>query len=276
MVFVEINPPILVAFLFFLVCGCYLYLYIVTVTENTNSKSRNDYLSAGMCLVLHSLSFGLMTITANAVLCRFFWAVGFISSCLFFSRWLMFSSNMAPISNHLARRMVSATSVLAVIISLACVFSGDAVFIMTRYGVQFSYHNSIYFMVAIVFIAIVSLAFIFLFFRWQHEAALKRNRIQALLFLALSSLIGPIGIATDLIIPTFTENTAIPLASLCFLPSSIPLFLSMRKYKTLSITVPNASGYVFNTVTVPTLVLDHNNFIRLENTGEGNYLIRLN
>ena len=274
MAFIEINPPFLVASLFFLVCGCYLYLYIVTVTENTKSKSRNDYLSAGMCLVLYSLSYGLMTITANEVFCRFFWAVGFISSCLFFSRWLVFSSNMAPIGNPLARRMVSATFALSLIISITCVLSGDAVFVMTRYGVQFSYHNSIFFMVATVFIAIVSLAFIFLFFRWQRESEIKRDRIQALLFLVLSSLIGPVGIATDLIIPTFTENTAIPLASLCFLPSSIPLFLSMRKYKTLSITVPNASGYVFNTVTVPTLVLDHNNIIKLENTASCEFLGR--
>jgi dsRNA-specific ribonuclease len=48
----------------------------------------------------------------------------------------------------------------------------------------------------------------------------------------------------------------------------------MRKYKTLSITVPNASGYVFNTVTIPTLVLDHKNNINLENNAAFDFLGR--
>jgi len=40
----------------------------------------------------------------------------------------------------------------------------------------------------------------------------------------------------------------------------------MRKYNTISITVPNASGYIFDTVTIPTFVLDYNNNIKLENS----------
>ena len=265
-VFVEINPSVLIASLFFLVSGCYLYLCIVTVITNTRSQARNDYLSAGVCLISYSLCYGLMTITVDAVLCRFFWAVGFVSSGLFFSRWLVFSSNMVTLRHKHTQRIINATPILAVILSASCVLSGDTVFVMTRYGVHFSYYNSIYFVLASAYIITISIAFVSLFFRWQHESAMKRNRIQALLFLALSAFVGPVGIATDLLIPTFTENTAIPLASLCFLPTSVPLFVSMRKYKTLSITVPNASGYVFNTVTIPTLVLDHQNSIRLENT----------
>ena len=270
--FVEINPPVLVALVFFLVSGCYMYLCGVTIRNNTQSKLRNDYLSAGVCLFLYSLCYGLMTITADEALCRFFWAVGFTASCLFYARWLAFSSNMVLIRNSFAKRMVSVAPVFAIILSALCVLSGDATFAMTWYGVQFSYHNSMFFIAATLYVILVAIAFVWLFFRWQRESAMERDRIQALLFLVLSSFVGPVGITADFLIPTFTENTAIPLASICFLPTSIPLFLSMRKYKTLSITVPNASGYVFNTVTVPTLVLDHTNFIRLENTAALEFL----
>ena len=270
--FAEINPAFLIASLFFLVSVCYLYLCVSTFTSNTKSKSRSDYLSAGLCLVLYSLSYGLMTITVNDVFCRIFWAVGFISGCLFFSRWLLFSSNMVTIKHNITRRMIGATSALAVIISIMCVLSNDVVFVVVKYGVHFSYRNSLFFKVAIIYITIIIIAFLFLFFRWWYESEMKRNRIQALLFLVLSAFISPIGFATDFIIPAFTENTAIPLASICFLSVSMPLFLSMKKYKTLSITVPNASGYVFNTVTIPTLVLDHNNNVRLENMAAFDFL----
>ena len=263
--FAEINPAFLVASLFFLVSGCYLYLCVVTFTANTKSKSRDDYLSAGLCLVAYSLCYGLMTISANAALCRIFWAVGFVSSCLFFSRWLVFSSNMVPIRHPLARRMIRAGWMLTLLVAVACVLSNDASFIQTPYGMQFSYHGSLLFKAASVYMVLVIVGFLIIFLRWWRESELKRNRIQALLFLVLSTLMAPIGFAADFVIPTFTARTAIPLAVICFLPISMPLFLSMRKYKTLSITVPNASGYVFSTVTIPTFVLDHRNKIQLEN-----------
>ena len=263
--FIDINPAFLIALLFFLVCGCYIFLCLVTLKNSTKSKLRDDYLSAGLCLVLYSLCYGLMTITASVVLCRVFWAVGFVSGCLFFTRWLVFSSNMVVIRFSRIRSILNAASALAIIISAICVLSNDTVFIRTEYGMNYSYNHSPFFMVAIIYMAIIILSFIVLFFRWWRESEMKRNRIQALLFLIASAIIAPIGIATDFIIPTFTDNIAIPLASICFLPVSMPLLVSMLRYKTLSITVPNASGYVFNTVTIPTLVLDYNNNISLEN-----------
>ena len=264
--FAEINLAFLMAALFFLVSGCYLYLCIITFNNNTKSKMRNDYLSAGLCLVLYSFSFGLMTIAYNEGLRRVFWTTGFISGYMVFARWLKFSSNMVTIKRPFVKRLISAATVISAIIAVVCVFSKDVEFVQTRFGVHFSYNHSALFAVAVIFITAVVLAFLFLFFRWWREAEMKRNRIQALLFLILSAFIAPFGFATDLIIPTFTENTAMPLASVCFLVISMPLIVSLRRNKTLSITVPNASGYVFNTVTIPTLVLDHENNIKLENT----------
>jgi len=265
MMFAEINMAYLIASLFFLVCGGYLYLCFNTFTKNTKSKSRDEYLSVGLCLVLCSLSYGLMTITVNEMLISIFWAGGFIFSYLFFSRWLLFSTNMVVIRYKNTRRIFSSVSALAVIISVLCVFSNDAVFVTTRYGVQFSYQNSLIFMAATIYITIIIIATLFLFFRWWRESKIKRERMQALLFIILSVFIAPIGFLTDFVMPIFAGSTTIPLAAICFLPVSMPFFISMRKYKTLSITVPNASGYVFHTVTIPTLVLDLNNNINLEN-----------
>ena len=270
--FAEVNPAFLMAVVFFVASGCYLYLCIVTLKNSTQSKLRDDYLSGGICLLIYSLCYGLMTITTNEVLCRIFWGIGFVSSGLFFSRWLVFSSNMITLKSKLIKYMISAASILSVIISGLCVFSNDVTFVMTKYGVHFSYHNSVYFIVANIYITIVIFSFLFMFFRWWRESDMKRDRIQALLFLALSAFIAPVGFATDLIMPTFTEYTAIPLASICFLPISMPLLISMLKYKTLSITVPNASGYVFNTVTIPTLVLNLENNISLENNAALDFL----
>ena len=132
--FIEINPAYLIAALFLLTSVCYLYLCVVAVTENTKSKSRNDYLSAGVCLVLYSLCYGLMTITVNETLIRIFWAIGFISGYLFFSRWLLFSSDLVAIKHSITRRVIDIASVLAVVISALCILSNDTVFFMTRYG----------------------------------------------------------------------------------------------------------------------------------------------
>ncbi|MCL2768366.1 MAG: response regulator, partial [Synergistaceae bacterium] len=265
MMFAEINTAYLIAALFFLVCGGYLYLCINTFKSNTKSRSRDEYLSVGLCLVLCSLCYGLMTITVNEMLIRIFWAGGFISCCLFFTRWLLFSTNLIATRYKNTRRIVSSVNGLAVIISGACVISSDAVFVMTGYGVQFSYQNSLFFKAATIFVTLIIIATLFLFFRWWRDSVIKRDRMQALLFIILSVFIAPIGFATDFVIPIMTGNTVIPLAAICFLPVSMPFFISMKKYKTLSITVPNASGYVFHTVTIPTLVLDLDNNINLEN-----------
>ena len=272
--FIETNPAFFIAALFFLVSGCYLFLCVITLKNSTKSKLRDDYVSGGVCLLIYSFCYGMMTITVNEMLRRIFWAIGFMSSCLFFPRWLVFSSNMIVIRKSVTSFVINAASVLSVVIALLCILSNDAVFVMTEYGVQFSYHKSLYFVGMILYLAIIVIAFLAMFFQWWRKADMERNRIQALLFLALSALIAPLGFVTDLMIPAFTEYTAIPLASICFLPVSMPLLISMLKYKTLSITVPNASGYVFNTVTIPTLVLDLNNDISLENKAALDFLGR--
>jgi len=77
--------------------------------------------------------------------------------------------------------------------------------------------------------------------------------------------IGPIGFITDFIIPIYYDFSVVPLAAFSILLISIPVWVLMRVNQTLSITVPNVSGYIFKTVTLPSLVLDYKNSVGLEN-----------
>ena len=270
--FIQSNPAYLMVYLFFLASGCYAYLCIFTLKNSTKSKLRDDYLAGGICLFVYALCYGMMTISANEWLYRGFWAMGFISSCIFFPRWLVFSADMIEIKSDIAKRLIQSSPIIATILSVICVVSNDARFVMTKYGIQFSYYNSPFFILMIIYLSIVVFVFLYLFFLWWRNSQIKRNRIQALLFLILSGFIAPVGFLTDLLLPAFTQHTAIPLASICFLPISMPLLLSLLKYKTLSITVSNASGYVFNTVTIPIFVLDLEDRVNLENQAALNFL----
>ena len=165
--FIEINPAFLVAALFFLVSGCYLSLCVVTLKNSTKSKLRDNYIASGVCLLVYSLCYGLMTITADETLRRIFWAVGFVSSCLFFSRWLVFSSNIVAIRNRFALRVIHAASLVSVALSMLCVLSNDAVFVMTKHGVHFSYRGSFYFTAAIAYLAVIIFAFLSTFYHWR-------------------------------------------------------------------------------------------------------------
>ena len=263
--FLEINPAFLVASLYFLVSICYLILCIITFVNSTKSKMRNQYISSGASLLVGSFSYGMMTISNNEIMCQVFWAVGFASLALFFARWLAFSSSLIEIKNIYLRRFIASSTLLTLIIAGMCIFSNETVFFITKYGVQFSYSNSVFFKVAIIFFTIVACSFIIIFLQWWRKSEIKRNRVLGLMFLITTIVMTPISYSTDFLIPTFTDSTAIPLAVITFLPISLPLIISMLRNKTLSITVPNASGYIFNTVTIPTLVLDLHNNIKLEN-----------
>jgi len=170
--------------------------------------------------------------------------------------------------------LIHSASIASVIITVLSFLFNDVVFISTGYGVQFSYKNSLIIKIAVIFITILTIALIILYLRWLRESVMKRDRMQALLFLILCCIITPFGFATDFIIPVFTGNTAVPLMTICFLPVSLLFFLSMKKYRTLSITVPSASGYIFDLVTIPIFVLDHKNNINLENKAAINFFGR--
>jgi len=206
-----------------------------------------------------------MTIADNEVLIRFFWALAFSSANLLFPRWLLFSYNMLAFNSKIIKRIIQSATIISVLLSLFAILQNDVVFVRTVYGVQFSYNGSTGIKVAIMFASATIAAILALNLVWCTKSKLKRDRMQGLLFLILTSLIAPVSFMAEYFIPAFSNNTAIPLMSIGIVPITIPFFLSLRKYNTLSVTTFNSSGFLFNLVTLPTFVLDHRNNIRLEN-----------
>ena len=263
--FAEINPAYMIAALFFLTCGGFLYLCGGTIISTTKTRSRQDYVATVLCLAVFSLFYGLMTIAEYETLKRVFWAGGFIAFFMFFPIWFLFLSNMVTFRIIHARWAIWGMGLITLLVSLQFVLSDNTVFVATRHGNQFSYQGSLALWVALAYLLLLIVVLLSLHLRWLREDQMKRNRRLALAFVVTVILILPIALATDIVIPSFLRYTSIPLMPMCILIASVMFFVSMRNNQTLSITVPNVSGYIFRSATTPTLVLDHLNVIRLEN-----------
>jgi len=137
--------------------------------------------------------------------------------------------------------------------------------VITVYGNRFSYQGSIIFRIAFIHLTLLTVLLVYFQFRWWQRAEMKRYRREALGFIVFSLLATTIAYIADFIIPTFTSETVIPIGSITILAASIPTYSSMRMNKTLSIEVRNVSGHVFKSVTLPILLLDHKNIVKLEN-----------
>ena len=255
----------IVALLFFLTSGCYLYIIIVTRTSFTASKIRRDYLLTSSYLAVFSLFYGLMTIAENPLLVRIFWACGFYIACVYNTRWLLCFSQMLPFKVKYIRLIARALTVSITIIIALCIFSNDAVFVLTPYGNQFSYQGSVFFMAALLSFAVLIFTVLYLHIKWWRHAKIKRQRIHAAVFVFLVIFVGPIGFTTDFFIPIFTNYTVVPLSAFTLLVISVPVWVLMRTYQTISVTVPNVLGHVFKSVTIPALVLDNDNNVELAN-----------
>jgi|GEM_PF-4088682 len=265
-IFIEMNPAYLIALMFFLICGGYIYLAAQTILSDYKSKLHWEHLTAVTCVVFSSLFYGLMTVAGNETALKFFWAVGFVSYSMFLPTWLRFTSNMVKFRFSLTRPIFRVVLIaVSFFISLLCVLSDRVVFKSTPYGNQFSFNGSLLFQIMVVYVFLLCIAVVASHIKWWRESTVKRQRKQQSMFVLLTFLLAPIGFVTDFFIPAFTDSTVIPLVSVLLFPASLQLYISMRINRTLSITVPNVSSYIFRSVTLPVLVLDHNNMIKLEN-----------
>ena len=265
-IFSEANPAFLISLVFFLVCGGYIFFAARTIASDIRSKIHRDHLAAVTCVVFSSLFYGLMTIAHNETAIRIFWALGFTSYCLFLPTWIRFTANMYTlkykITKYITRYLLI---VITFIFALICVFSNQVTFVFTNLGVQFTYSDSILFQAFVIYIFALCIGVVVSHIRWWRESTMKRQRIQQRTFVFLTFLLAPPGFLTDFFIPAFTSETITPLVSILLFPASWQLYMSMRKNRTLSITIPNVAAYIFKSVTIPTLVLEHDNHIRLEN-----------
>jgi len=280
-IFTEINPAYFIALLFFLVCSGYIFFTARTIATDVRSKIHQDHLAAVTCIVFSSLFYGLMTIASNETAIKIFWSIGFVSYIMFLAMWIRFTSNMYTIKHRITRYIARYVLIIATFIfALVCVFSDQVTFVQTRLGVQFSYDGRWLFRVMVIFVFAMCVGVVVSHIRWWRESTMKRQRIQQRTFVFLTFLLAPPGFLTDFFIPAFTNETVIPLVSILLFPASWQLYMSMRKNRTLNITIPYVSEYIFKSVTIPVLVLEHDNRIGLENKAAteffGNSLIGKN
>ena len=264
--FKEMNPAYIIAMLFFLFCGGYIYTFVQAIISDFRSRLQREYLSAVICVVFSCLFYGFMTIAENEAWRSYFWAAGFVSYFMFLSMWIRFASNMFTIKHKFTKIMARyVLIIITLLFSVICVLSNKVVFVDSRYGTQFSYGGSLLFQIIAIYVFLLSVFICVSHIMWWRESKMKRQRRQQHVFVLLTFLLAPLGYVTDFVIPAFTEITITPLVSILLFPASLQLYISMRMNKTLSITVSNVSGYIFKAVTIPTLVLEHENNIRLEN-----------
>ena len=263
----ESNTANLIAALFFLACGGYIYISINTIVTDFRTKLNREHFSAVVCVILSCLFYGLMTIAKTEAAMRIFWAVGYVSYFLFLPIWIRFVSNMVTIRSktirHLARWVLP---VISFCLSVVCVLCNQVEFRSTVYGNHFTFNGSLLSRIVALFVFGLCIVVIISHIRWWRESKMERQRVQQRTFLLFTLLFAPVGFVTDFIVPAFFSSITItPLVSILLFPAAIQLYFSMRANKTISITVPNVSGYIFKSVMIPTLVLDHDNTARLEN-----------
>ena len=263
--FAETNPAYFTAIVFFLASLVYLCLSIFTVTSDRKSKRRQAYMVSGLWLGISCLSYGLMTISADDTLTRVFWAVGFFTGSMFYASWFFFLSHIDELKKRIPRKAAIFFYALSFILSVMSLMSDGVTFTTTTLGNQISYHSEIIFDVMLVYVVInVNLIF-YLHYKWWQESGMKRYRVQALTFMALTVLVTPIALAFDYFIPLHTSRTTPPIAAVLLLIPLTQLFWSLRKNKAFSATVSNASGSIFKSLLMPVLVLDYQNRVILEN-----------
>ena len=272
--FLPLNHAYLIALLFFLTSGSYIYITIATKTGFAKSTIRRDYLITSMYLATFSLCYGLMTIANDPILVTVFWACGFYVACVYNTRWLRCLAQMLPFEVKYIRPM---SRVLAAVVTIAialAIWSGGVMFDLTRFGNQFSYQGNPFIIAAFVVFSIQVITVLFLHIKWLRVTQIRRQRVHASVFIALVALVGPIGLITDFVIPLFANYTVIPMSAFSILAISVPVWIIMRINQSISVTAPDVSGHVFKSVTLPALVLDHENTIGLENAAAIEFLGR--
>jgi len=259
------NWGIFIAILLLLTSVSYLCLIVSTFVSDTMTKIRRNYILVITTLVLSSFFYGLMKISDQDALTRIFWAFGFVTGWMLFPLWLMFLSSIADINNKTVKIILSITPFILAAVLLLCIFTGGINIVHTQYGNQFAYSTNYPFIILFICMTLFSIGIVSSYIIWLRKSEQKGYRKMIIVLILLTMFAAPIGFITELITPIFMGGTSIPLAALALLPSSIQVFVIMKKYKTFGATISNTSEYVFTSVEMPILALNHNNIITLEN-----------
>ncbi|MCL2821604.1 MAG: response regulator [Firmicutes bacterium] len=262
-----LDTAFIVAFFYLVGAGTYCFISLLTYLTDRKSKVRREYLYASFCLMLSCFFYGMMAVTHNDILLRIFWGLGMLFGCLFLPRWVIFMLVTIKIKIKHLENILNGIFFLAAITIGLSVFLGEVSFIRAGVGPylpNFS-ASSVSLNFILVFCVVFSGVIMFMHFKWLRQSQAKRERRHAFVFIVLVGLIVPIGLLTDIILPLYTSIVVLPVIPMVILVPSVYLFISLRITRQLSITAKSIANPLFETITTPTLALDHKNIIKLEN-----------
>jgi len=206
-----------------------------------------------------------MTIGENPALIKLYWAIGFFAGSMFYPVWLIFVTNLITFKHKSIKYFFRILLILSALTSMMVIFFGDVSFTWTTFGNQFSYQNNLLFNILFLYSILLSGVLLFIHIKWLRQSELKRNKRQVLIIIISSTLLLPIALLSEYIIPIYSNFTVIPVASLTILPTSFFIIYTLRKYKLLGVSVSNVSQYTFTSVKMPIYVLDYKDRIVIEN-----------
>ncbi len=255
------NLPFVVAMGLVTISIGFWFLGVSTLHQDYRSPMRRAYAASTTALAIWSGCYGFMTIAVQPEYVKVLWAIGMMGCCVFFSPWLQF---LIYISGHQGGSSLKARLAIhyatGVLLGVGLVLSGDVQFVATPYGNQFIYTGA---MIRIVLLYFVITYFIYLWIqhKWSKKAKIKRERVQARVFMFNTLLLAIPGFGFDFFAPAFFGISIVPLSSFFVLIVAVLLYYTMRVNKGLDVTVENAAGIIFKSVTTPVLLLDHENKI---------------
>jgi signal transduction histidine kinase/CheY-like chemotaxis protein len=213
----------------------------------------------------------MMTVSGSVEVARFFWSVGFTGCMLFFPGWFNYLCLLISKDLKYANKTTVVLYLGAIAISAITVLSTDVVFIKTAFGFQFIYGSGIPSIFMSLYFLFPCAVLMILKMKWYRNCVFLRQKRTAFLFILFTTIVMPPALILEVYLPVYFNLNSIPFASVFVLLVTICLYRIVRVYNALDITIQNVSEEIFSSVTMPILVLDHNNDVILANRTTQNY-----
>ncbi len=258
------STSFLIALLLILTSEVFIIIGVSALKADVRSLMRRVYMVSYVFMALWSSMYGMMILSSNPAHIHFFWAAGFIASVLFFPTWLHFLLLLTDYNGpHQTAWLIffySSSSFLAWL----CVFTGNVTFVQTAYGNRYVYDGAV-FKITIFYLLALTAIISLLQVLWYQKSRLRRLKRQALVFLIMTLIVLPPGFVFDFMYPGFLHTPIVPLTSVFILMVSIQFYFTLRANNSMTVTVENTAGTIFQSVTLPVLLLDYHNTVVLAN-----------
>ena len=262
--FSGVSWHFILALIFIAASACYLLVGASALMAEVRSKARQKYAIASGWLMIWSLLYGLMLVTDNEATAWLFWCIAFTAGSLFFPGWVHFLLYMTH-NRDRYKILPQFLYLVSAVLSVMCILSDSVHFTMTPLGFLFHYDLNPFFVALLLYLFVVFIIMAYLHFIWWKNVRTKRQKKQLQNFMLWTFIVVVPGFVVEFILPAFFAIPVLPLASVMILVTSLQLAVIMNTHKSLSISVKNVSEDIFKSITIPVLLLDHENKIILAN-----------